>query len=368
MIFRKLSVVFIINLFLVFSLSTIHASPKPKIGIMKFEVTENVNPAVQEFLYAQLLEQMVQSGKYTVVDWEEIDRLLQYIASSQPNVSEEDARQQAVNQLGIEKMYLGSVAKIGSKYHLSVKVLNLDLSVDRTASEYASNEDDLDRAIKYVSQLLMASPEKAKKIKAEKETWRELQSNKSEQALKNFLNKYPGGVYAEPAQEALDKMISENKKKEATKVKEIEEKKKQTALCDRIAGPWQLTAEPAIYEGNKFVFIPNGRIIIHQKGNKISFEHKWQHLMGSGQTTYSGTYEGNYLTVESHKTFFGGRWQISASMEDDCMTLQGSGQWGSNQSSLIMKRLDADVDPLKYSNYKPMGGWSAFCFISTLLE
>lgn len=83
-------------------------------------------------LYDLLLERMVAIKKFTVVDWEEIDRVLKlYVAESQPNISDEDAKKQAVNQLCIEKMYVGTLRKVGSKYYVSVKVLNLDLTVSR---------------------------------------------------------------------------------------------------------------------------------------------------------------------------------------------------------------------------------------------
>jgi hypothetical protein len=362
----------IVSLFFV-SLTSLQSAQKPKIGIMKFDVTENVNPAVQEYLYAQLLEQMVQSGKYTVVDWEEIDRLLQYIASSQPNVSEEDARRQAVNQLGIEKMYLGSVAKIGSKYHLSVKVLNLDLSIDRTASEYASNENDLDRTIKYVSQLLMASPEKAGQIKAEKEAWEKIQSNKSEQSIKEFIKNYPEGVYAKSAKDELDKVLSVKKKKEsirkAKKDAEIEARKKQEERCNNIAGPWEIISEKD-NQYNKIILIPSGRVVIHQNGEVVSFDHLWKSGHGGGDTTYSGTYQSRFLKVKSHEksiVMLGADWEINAYLDDDCMTMKGTWECVGAIGNLTMKRLDANVDPSKYTNVNLKGPF-AMCFISTLTE
>lgn len=130
-----------------------------KIGITKFEVAENLDPQLGSFLYEALLERMVASDKYTVVDWEEFDRVLKYVAKSQPNISEEDARRQAVNQLGIEKMYVGSLRKIGNSYYVSVKVLNLDLTVARFERGSASSETALDGVIHRLASRLLMSPE-----------------------------------------------------------------------------------------------------------------------------------------------------------------------------------------------------------------
>jgi len=48
---------------------------KTKIGIMKFEVAKDLNPSLSGLLYDTLTEQVVNSKKFTVVDWESIDLL-----------------------------------------------------------------------------------------------------------------------------------------------------------------------------------------------------------------------------------------------------------------------------------------------------
>ncbi len=52
------------------------ASVKPKIGIMKFEVSKSLDPTLSNLLYAVLTKQVVKSGRFIVVDWEQIDRVL----------------------------------------------------------------------------------------------------------------------------------------------------------------------------------------------------------------------------------------------------------------------------------------------------
>jgi hypothetical protein len=141
-------------------LSQIYASSEwqaslPKVGIVKFEVFGDVPPAAGKVLYTTLINRVVESRQVVVVDWEEIDRVLQYIAKSQPNVSDTDARQQAINQLGIQKIYVGSVAKIGRKYHVSVKILRLDLSVEKVEEDSVDSEDGLAELINKISARLI---------------------------------------------------------------------------------------------------------------------------------------------------------------------------------------------------------------------
>jgi formylglycine-generating enzyme required for sulfatase activity len=141
------------------------SAEKSKIGIMRFEVAKNLDPALGGFLYDILLQRMVASSKHTVVDWEEIDRVLKYIAASQPNVSEDDAKKQAVDQLGIEKMYVGAIRKVGTKHHVSVKALNLDLTVSAVVRGSATNVNELESVMNALADELLMSPEELAKAK-----------------------------------------------------------------------------------------------------------------------------------------------------------------------------------------------------------
>lgn len=141
-------------------LAAIYASPgwksvKTKVTIQKFDIAEGLAPTLGKFLYDCLLGEIAASTKYTVVDWEEVDRLLKYLATSQPNLTPEEARKQAISQLGVQQIYLGSVSKVGSKYYVTVKALNLDLSVANSAKESVNTEEELPDAITAISKKLL---------------------------------------------------------------------------------------------------------------------------------------------------------------------------------------------------------------------
>lgn len=120
---------------------------KPKIGVMKFEVDPELKPGLGIFVYNGLMDQLVQSKQFTVVDWEQIDRVLNCLSKSQPTLSPDDARKQAIHQLGLEKMCVGSLSKLGTKINVSVKVLNLDLTVAATKRVTVAGEEELEAAL-----------------------------------------------------------------------------------------------------------------------------------------------------------------------------------------------------------------------------
>jgi hypothetical protein len=165
----KLAKLLLLSFFLLMPAASYSAESgkKTKIGVMEFKVAKKLDPSYGTFLYDMLPAQMVSSGRYRVVDWEEIDRVLGYIAKSQPNISQKAARKQAINQLGIQKMYIGSLTKVGSKFYMSIKVLNLDLTVERMEKGSAAGEEMLEQGIMQIAQRLLVSSTAAKRMKAE---------------------------------------------------------------------------------------------------------------------------------------------------------------------------------------------------------
>ena len=167
---------------------------KQKIGVMKFEVSNNLDPAFGIFLWAALVDRMVKSGQCTVVGWQEIDRVLSYISKSQPNISPQEAKKQAISQLGIQKMYVGSVTKVGSKCCVTVKVLNLYLRVDRSVDGSVRGMGQLEDLIGTIAQQLLVTPEKAKRLQ-------ELRELKEEAARRKRKKEEPEKLEAQRGKE-----------------------------------------------------------------------------------------------------------------------------------------------------------------------
>jgi len=183
--------------------SSSESAEKVKIGIMEFDVAKNLDPAFGDFLYDMLLERMVASGKYTVVDWKEIDRLLKYIEQSQPNISEDEARKQAMNQKGIQKMYVGSLTKIGGKYYVTVKVLNLDLTVEKVQKGSTKSEGDLETCINEIADNLLGLAKESKEQQAAGKARRgrlfvETEPKGARVRILNIKPKFQQGIELEP--------------------------------------------------------------------------------------------------------------------------------------------------------------------------
>ncbi|HPO11918.1 MAG TPA: hypothetical protein PLI09_00620 [Candidatus Hydrogenedentes bacterium] len=248
---------------------------KVKFGIMKFDVDEGLSPSLGTFLYNVLLSSMVESGKYTVVDWEEIDRILKYLATSQPNLSPDDARKQAISQLGIQKMCLGSLVKVGSQYHVAVKVLNLDLSVERAERATASSEDDLDKALKKIAKLLALTPEEVRKEEEkEKEEAKQAEEQKKQEEAKRKEEKQAAEAKKRVEEEAKRKAVEE----EAGKKRAQEAEREKSAKADRERKAAQAKAEINAQEEKRrrVAQIPGVSVTI----KKIWLEHN---LVNNGQ-------------------------------------------------------------------------------------
>ncbi len=162
---------FLVALFLIAisSTSCLAEEKKITIGIMGFEVPATLDPALGSFLYNALLDKMVESGRYTVVHRTKIESTLKDIKRFQPRISQEETQKQAIKQLGLRKIYTGSLSKIGSNYFLIVKVLTPDLHVERTVRDSAESEEEFDRLIDLIARQLLVAPEEAKKLKGKEE-------------------------------------------------------------------------------------------------------------------------------------------------------------------------------------------------------
>jgi formylglycine-generating enzyme required for sulfatase activity len=175
------------------------ATGKLKIAVMRCELGEDLRPSLGIFLYDLLLEKAVSSGRYIVVDGEEVARVMQRISKAQPGISREEARRLAVSRLGIQSTYVGSLVKVGDKYHLSVRVLGSDLTVDRVIKDSVEKEAQLEAVINDIALKLTATPEELQHIISEEKAWEKAQEEHSELVYRQFVESFPESRYAAEA-------------------------------------------------------------------------------------------------------------------------------------------------------------------------
>ncbi len=138
------------------AISCLANEEKTKIGIMSFEVSDNLDASFEKLMYHSLLDKMLMSDKFTVLDGDEIEHTLNTI-KSHPDISKQKAKKKMLKQLGIKKLFVGSLSKIGSQYYLTVKVLNPDFTVERVEKSSTKSENDLEDCINKLSSNLLVS-------------------------------------------------------------------------------------------------------------------------------------------------------------------------------------------------------------------
>ena len=281
------------------------------------------------------------------------------MAQAQPNVSPEDARKLALHQMGLEKLYLGSLTKVGSKLYLTVKLLNLDLQVERSERLPVASEDDLEPAVIKLAKMLSSSPEQAKAIKAqlerqkaETDRWAEVQKNESEESLAAFLKEFPDGVMAVKAKKALEAMrgktADREKSEELARQAQAQDLEKRDQLHNIIAGRWFITSEPVQVGANHQPYrgVPGGVVNILQQGTSISFEGLYGGLFGYAvmksprATTYSGTYVSGTLKARCEQGA-----EVNAMIDESGKKLIGDWSTKRYSGKLEMTRGDPDRKP-----------------------
>ncbi len=139
------------------TMSCMAGEEKTKIGIMHFELSENLDASFATLMNNSLLNKMLMSGKFTVVDGDEVEHVLENAIKSHPGISKQAAKKKVLGQLGIQKLYTGSLSKIGSKFYLTVKVLNPDFTVARVETSSTTGEDNLESCIQRLSSNLLVT-------------------------------------------------------------------------------------------------------------------------------------------------------------------------------------------------------------------
>ena len=212
------------------------AEAKPnKVGVMKFEVGEDSKASLGKFLSERFTYQLVGSKQYTVVDWEEIDRVLGMENKSQTAVSADEARRMAISKCGLDKLFLGRVDKLGTKYHLTVKLLGLDLRVERMELGVADSEEKLPETVDQIgAAFLVDNSDEAKALRAAQQAQAAAATAKAEKARQET----EALRAAQQAQTASATAKAEKAKQETEAQAKTEAQRKAGATAATRQSPW----------------------------------------------------------------------------------------------------------------------------------
>ena len=181
------------------------AAEKPKIGITGFRVAGDLDPSLEDSLYDTLLTKVGDTGRAIVVDREEIGREAKDIKESRQATSEEEARSKAISRLGIERMCAGSLAKVGNRYYASVKVINLDLSVERVITSSTESEADLGTIISDLAIKVVLTRTELDYFERAEEAWAKAEAADTAQTYREYLEDFPESRRAPEAAARLER-------------------------------------------------------------------------------------------------------------------------------------------------------------------
>jgi formylglycine-generating enzyme len=132
---------------------------KTRIGLMGFETGTGLDSSYGLLFYDTLLEQLLNSRRFTVLDQEEFNRAMANIARIQPDLSVLELRKRVIEQLAIENLYLGSLYKINGKFHLGLKVINRRGIIKKIVKHSCSGEQEIEESISVIVKELLKEPD-----------------------------------------------------------------------------------------------------------------------------------------------------------------------------------------------------------------
>ncbi len=165
----------LVAVLMVFSVCGAWAGEKPHVAVMDLEargVEENVALSLSDYLRMTIF----QSGKFVVVNREDMKSILKEQGFQLAGCRSAACAVEMGQLLGAEKMFMGSVGKIGSSYMVTVKLISVETSATEKMEGESGikSEDDLPAAVDKIVARMMGVDVGSQRSKVE--------SQKSEKA------------------------------------------------------------------------------------------------------------------------------------------------------------------------------------------
>lgn len=141
---KNLRVCVLILFLLALCSSFLYAQDKPIITVLDFK-TSDVSEDEMRSIISLLSSALFQTDKYTVIDVTERENILGEIKFSLSGCTDEECQIEIGKLLAAENIVVGSIGTVGSKYVVSVKLL--DTSTSRTVSTADGIYSDLDAVL-----------------------------------------------------------------------------------------------------------------------------------------------------------------------------------------------------------------------------
>ena len=132
----------------------------PLISVLDFEASE-VSEAESKLFVDYLSGHIVDSGKYHVIDRGQRELILEELQFSQTGCTDESCQLEIGKILQAKEIIIGSLGKIGSKYIITMKLIDVEtnLTLGNSSERYDSIDELIDDSENLVFRLLKIEPE-----------------------------------------------------------------------------------------------------------------------------------------------------------------------------------------------------------------
>lgn len=130
----------------------LYAGEKPIISVLDFHTDEGISVNEMKVYISLLTSALFKTGVYTVIDVSERERLLSELEFSVSDCSDESCQLEIGKLLAAEAIVIGRIGRLGSRYILTVKMLETDTGrAINTADGVYENLDDMVDNVKNIA-------------------------------------------------------------------------------------------------------------------------------------------------------------------------------------------------------------------------
>jgi len=151
LVFRKL----LITLIIIYSAAVFGASKKTRLAVLDLQavnIPESTSIAVTETLSTEL----VNTGMFQLLERAQIAKILNEQGLQQSGITDSKNAVEAGKMLNANRVLIGSVSKLGTKYIINVKIVDISKAkIEFAAKESAEGEEDLIRACENLTNTLV---------------------------------------------------------------------------------------------------------------------------------------------------------------------------------------------------------------------
>ncbi|MDA8100796.1 MAG: DUF1566 domain-containing protein [Nitrospiraceae bacterium] len=129
------------------------------IAVFDIEVVGKVDKDISRPLSDSIRREIIRSGRYEVIDRSNMDKILNEQAFQMTGCTQKDCAVEAGQMLGVGKIVIGTISKVGQTYYLSLSMVNVESGKTENVEEDTCRceLDDLIMSSKRVAARLLGS-------------------------------------------------------------------------------------------------------------------------------------------------------------------------------------------------------------------